>query len=462
MRAPVSRARAAALLALALLATSCGTRESQVLARVGDRTITVGEFLDVARASGQQYPWDPDSNKVVLLDDMIQRELLLLEAQSRGMTADTVLGSVQRQAEEELLLQAMTARFAPENVPVSAAETERFYAWRGTENRVQLIVAEAEAAVRAARRRIEGGEPFGLVAMQFNQTGLVPPNGDVGFLAPGSMLEPLDSMLRRAQVGELLGPVQMSYQWVLARVMERREAELPPREAIEPQLQQQIRERKQRLLLQRAVQNLKLEYELVLDPQAATAMFERANQGRTEGSPPDEEVVLARYRVSGDTRTYTIADAIGDMQQSAPPNFTSTAAIARWIEAAIARRLVLVEARRRHLQEEPQVARRVEERVNNELLQSIYSSDVTAQLAGVTEADLRLEYERRAGPGAPAYESVPPELRAQLEQMTMEAKRDELLRRLTSGLRAKYPVTIDRERLSRVAWPTSPLQMMGG
>src|SRR5699024_5938600 len=90
----------AALLALALLATSCATRESQVLARVGDRTITVGEFLDVARASGGQYPWDPDSNKVVLLDDMIQRELLLLEAQSRGMTTDTLLTGVQRQAEE--------------------------------------------------------------------------------------------------------------------------------------------------------------------------------------------------------------------------------------------------------------------------------------------------------------------------------------------------------------------------
>lgn len=453
---------AAALVGIAVLVSSCASRESRPLARVGDHTITVGEFLDAARTSGGQYPWAPDSNKTVLLDDMIQRELLLLEAESRGMTSDSLLVGIRRQLEDELLLGAMTDRFAPDAVPVSAAEVEQFYEWSRVEGRVQLIVTETKPMAEAAMKRIREGENFGLVALQFNRTGLVPPDGDVGFLPAGSMLEPLDGLLREAAVAEAVGPVRMGENWVVARLLERREAEVPPRMMVEPQLQQQIRQRKQRILVQRAVEDLKLQYQLVLDPAAETTIFHRAAGPRDDAELPDEQIVLARYRVDGKDHTYTMADVLADLSAGNSPDFTSTAAIRRWLEAAIARRLVLLEARRQHLHEEPELALRIEQRLNNELLQSIYSSDVTSQILDLDDPALRAEYERRAGPGAPPFESLPPELREQLRSMALESKRDELLRNLTSSLRAKFPVVIDQERLARTDWPESPLPTTGG
>src|SRR6185503_10325718 len=89
--------------AVAVAAASC-TQDSRALARVGKKTITVAQFEEVARTAREQYPWLPDSAKRVLLDDLIRRELMLQEAEARGVTQDTLLRDIRRTAEENLMV----------------------------------------------------------------------------------------------------------------------------------------------------------------------------------------------------------------------------------------------------------------------------------------------------------------------------------------------------------------------
>jgi hypothetical protein len=67
---------------------------------------------------------------------------------------------------------------------------------------------------------------------------------------------------------------------VLAAVSDRRERQVPPLAEVARKLEQQIRVRKQRLLLQRAVEQMQRAHDFRLEPDAAQALFSRAQGTR--------------------------------------------------------------------------------------------------------------------------------------------------------------------------------------
>jgi len=350
-------------------------------------------------------------------------------------------------------------------VPVSADEIEEFYGWRRIERHVQVLLATNEATIRRALARIRAGESFSIVADQLNPPGTVPPGGDIGFVPGGAMLEPLDSSLRHAHPGELLGPLHSGDTWFLARVLEQRTRDLPP---IAPQVDDvraQLRQRKQRAIIQGALDALRASYAIQLEPGAGPELFVRMNL--QEGAVPDttrDTRPLAHYLVGADTVRYTLAEALRDLRAGTDaPNAGQVPALERWIETQIVRRVVVAEARRWRLNEEPEIARRIDERVNNEVLQSLYQTEVLDQVQ-VTDDELRLEYARRLqGPNHPPFEQMPAQIREQLRSIVLENAREARLRAFTDGLRGRFPVTIDEAALLRVRWPVvRPLAPQAG
>ncbi len=461
-----ARVLALVLAAAPLLLASC-TLESRPLARVGPSTITVGEFLEAARASGNAYPQNPDSAKLVLLDELVRRELLRLEARQRGLIPPEESMRAAREAEDAALMREMTSRFAPTNLPVSQAELERYYEWSKTESHVRLIHAQSDALLLHARERIEAGEDFTSVALRMNTTGVVQPDGDFGYVPGGAMPEPLDGLLRNAPLNQVIGPVRVgSDAWFLAQVSDRRQRDVPPLAEIAPQLEQQIRVRKQRLLLQRAVEQMQRSHDFRLEPDAAQAVFSRVQGTRSDTTGlPDELVLLARYRTEEGWQRYMLSEAIVDLARLDRPNLSSTAAIARWLETTVLQKIVLVEGRSRRLNEEPAVRRAAEDRADGLALQALYQEEILAHVEPPTESDLRAEYAARAGPQAPPFESLPPDLLEQLHGMVLEERQNARMQEYTETLRRKHPVMIDAARLERLAWPfpdLGALQGLGG
>ncbi len=441
----------------ALTLASCAT-QSRPVAQVGPRTITAADLVAFASTAHGQYAWQPDSAKRMLLDDLIRRDLMLLEAEQRGVTQDTQLVLVRHAAEQELLLGALTEQLAPQNVPVSEAEIATFYDWHRTEHHLQVIHAATPLMAGQALARLRSGEPFRTVATAFNSSGVVPPDGDLGWIPGGAMPEPLDTRIREARVGELVGPVPAGDNWFIVRVLERRAGKLPPLASVQAEVLAQLKQRKHRAVVQHAIQTLKDEYRVRLEPGGGQELFMRANRPAGDSTAAiqaeDSGVVLARYDTPAGEARLTMADALGDLQsQSDRPNFSSLPSIQRWIESRVVQRLVVIEAHRRHLNEVPDIERAIQDRVDSRVLQSIFEAQVTSRLH-VTEDDLRAEYLRRVqSPTAPPYESVPPEVKEQLRTFVVEGQRDAILRVYTDQLKRKYPVTVHESELKRVQLP---------
>jgi peptidyl-prolyl cis-trans isomerase C len=375
----------------------------QVLARVGPGAITVEDFLEAARGNPNVYNGPEDSAKRLLLEDLVRRRLLVQLAEQQGFARDSAARSV---IEGQVLVSALTQRLAPRPIPVSEAEIRRFYEWRSTEAHLRVIYTVSRERVDAARREIDRGGDFAEVADRFNLAGLVPPGGDLGFVTAGSLVSPLDEAVREAPVGRVQGPLPAPDEgWFLIEVIARRPRAQEPFEQMRPLLAQMLAQRKQRAVTLRASQELREQYHVSVEPSGAQVLFAHYNVPHGAGEPPppqpsaeQRQQVLARYDDGGGRRgVYTLGDALDDLAAGAGdrPNPSLLPSFTQWILGRVMNRVVVVEARRRRLQDEPEIARSIQARFDDKLLDAIYELEVVNK-AQATEQDVAATYNREA------------------------------------------------------------------
>ncbi len=397
--APLARRRlsmCAVLLVPALLAGCSGQPAS--VAKVGNDFITVDQFKDAARGNEVQYQGVPDSAKSALLEDLVRRSMLVQEAKRRHLLADSALQRVRTQEATRLAMDRLIEILVPKDVPVSDAEIETFYKRREVEAHMSLIFVISKRDADAAKAALDRGEDFTAVANRYNPPGMLPPGGDLGFMPPGGLIEPLDQHLFDSPLNQLLGPDEVKGQgWAIARISERRPRKQEPLTAQKATLKSAIQQRKLRDLQQKAFAGLKDQYRVTLEAGAGQVMFQHFNNPTADSSTAVQ--VLARYDgKDGKPATYTKADALTDLQDPTQqrPNFANQPIVEHWIELQVVRRVSALEAERRHLAQDPVVKRRVEERVNNMLLDRIYSDEIASKVGAASPAELKVAYDRRA------------------------------------------------------------------
>ena len=386
-----------AALAISLLLAGCAPRPVPV-ARVGTETISVDQFQDAARGNEAQYQGVPDSAKTALLEDLMRRSLLIQEARRRHLIPDTTLQRLRTQEGHKLAVDRLIEILVPKNVPVSDAEVAAFYKRREVEAHMALVFVPTKQQADAAKAELSSGASFEAVANKYNPPRMLPPGGDLGFQTPGSLLEPLDQYLYEGPLNQVLGPDEIKGQgWAIAKVTERRPHQQESLDAQKATLKSMIMQRKQRDLQQKAYLDLKSQYHVRLEEGAAQAVFMHFNHPGADSTSP--ALVLARYDgEGGKPATYTFAEALDDLQDAEQqrPDLSSLPIVQHWIELEAIRRVSQIEALRRHLNEDPVVKRRVEERVNNRMLERIYEEEVASRIAPASPEEIQAAYARRA------------------------------------------------------------------
>ena len=386
----------AALLVPALLA-GCSMQPAAV-AKIGTEVISVEQFKDAARGNEMQYQGTPDSAKIALVEDLTRRSLLVQEAKRRHLMADSSLQRVRAQESSRLAVDRLVEVLVPKDVPVSDAEVEAFYKRRNVEAHMLLIFVISKSDADQAKVALDHGEDFTAVANRFNPAGMLPPGGDLGFLPPGGLIEPLDQHLFDSPLNQVIGPDEIKGQgWAISKVLERRPRKQESLEAQKEGLTNTIKQRKLRELQQKAFIGLKDQYRVRLEPGGGQALFLHFNNAAADTASPSH--VLARYDgKDGKASVYTKADALTDQQDPSQqrPNFTNLPIVEHWIELQVVRHVSVLEAARRHLDQDPVVRRRVDERINNMLLDRIYSDEVASKVGTASPDEIKAAYERRA------------------------------------------------------------------
>jgi peptidyl-prolyl cis-trans isomerase D len=96
---------------------------------------------------------------------------------------------------------------------------------------------KARGEIEAARKRIEGGEPFEQVAAQLSQDpGSQQRGGDLGFFARGQMVKAFEDAAFALAPGQMSEPVKTDFGFHLIQVEERQEALTKPLESVREEI----------------------------------------------------------------------------------------------------------------------------------------------------------------------------------------------------------------------------------
>jgi parvulin-like peptidyl-prolyl isomerase len=253
------------------------TADEAVFAFVGDAEITRGEFEREVYAAARQtfYHGRPPGREEYLqfrkevADRLIDRQLLLEEAERRGIEPDTAAieariaeyevryGDTERwQSDGEAMVATLSERFrqdslvetlenAVRNVDAAdAATVKRFYEQnpalftQPASNRVSLILLAVSPSAgapgwQAARdeaarivERLEGGADFAELAALHSSDTSAQAGGDMGYQHEGALSPDVEAAIAELDVGEVTAPVRVLEGMAIFKLLDRRPRQL--------------------------------------------------------------------------------------------------------------------------------------------------------------------------------------------------------------------------------------------
>lgn len=359
---------------VALLLAGC-SGANHPLITAGSQKVMVDDFTRAARGNQVQYPGPPEAAKAELVQDLTRRALMLEFAHQLGQDTSQVLRNSDRENERRTLVQLLFAHLAPGVQPSSEAEARALYEARREEAQVSMIYTSSRESALGALARLNAGEPFTEVSKSLSLPGMLPPDGNMGPILPGALPDPLDGAVRHQKVGVVGGPYQTREGWFLIKITDRHRHEQVSWDMMRAGMFDLERQRKQRAAFNHAYEDLKAEWQMQLAPGGSQALFRVLSPVEPAKPRPEERrMPLATY----DGGVYTLQDAIDDMQDAnvQRPASQLLPAVEIWIETQTMMRVAVLEARRRHLQEEPDVVASLRRKREDLLLESVYQTAV--------------------------------------------------------------------------------------
>lgn len=292
------------LILIVLLFGGCRNQEPKSpLVQIGPREITLTQFLAEA---GQTFngaeDQDPAEQQLLqrrLLAQLIDRELILIEAEKRGMLIspaelETELiglrgaystedfqevlrssGQDPQQWMEQLKLRLLTEKVAEQATAtvaeVSEEEVTAYYRAnldefrRPAQLRARQILVPTKEEAEQALARLEQGEKFADLAREISLSPDRETGGDIGFFGRNQLPVEFDEVLFKLPVGRISDPVASPYGFHLFLVEEKRKKGLEQLSSAKQELRERLHREKKEQAFTEWLQELRRQTSVHID-----------------------------------------------------------------------------------------------------------------------------------------------------------------------------------------------------
>jgi len=214
--------RFAAIVALAVVGCSREPDEKTV-ARVGDREITRHDF-EMAMELYPEYPRGLTGIDAVRaqLDKMIEKKLVAIEGQRRGVTQEGTFRKRLAWVEREAVIAELYREVVKNKVQIGEAELREAFVKRSTSLRVRHIFTKTEEEARKVKEALSSGATFEELAPKyFADTTLARHGGDLGWIRFGDMDEDFEAAAYQLEPGQISEPVKTRWGYHILQVMDK-------------------------------------------------------------------------------------------------------------------------------------------------------------------------------------------------------------------------------------------------
>lgn len=160
--------------------------------------------------------------RVKVLDGLILEEVLLQEAEMRGLTTGRSYLRQVEAIEQQALLNAYAREMAKQRVRITDRDVRRAFVRLKTRVRARHLYAATLDEANRLYTRLREGESFEWLAEQtFNDPTLQTSGGDLGYFTLGDMDPAFEEAAFTLPVGEISAPIKTAYGYSIIQVLDR-------------------------------------------------------------------------------------------------------------------------------------------------------------------------------------------------------------------------------------------------
>lgn len=240
---------------------------NNIVATVGGNAIfqsEINELVAVYAQQGQNY--DTPQGRAVLLEQVIQKKLLILDAKKNLLEHNAEFKAELEKMKDEMLANFNVQKLV-ENLSVTDEEAKKFFDEhkdqfrRGEAVSASHILVDSEDKANAIKRQIENGEiGFEDAARQHSTCPSSENGGALGEFTRGQMVPEFDQAVFSMKEGELRGPVKTQFGYHLIKVTDKKEAREFQYDEIKEQVKKMALKEKRQKALNSKINQLKILY----------------------------------------------------------------------------------------------------------------------------------------------------------------------------------------------------------
>ena len=177
---------------------------------------------------------------------LVTRELILQEANNRGLSQSDAVKELIEQSRMGILVAAVFQDYV-EKEGVAEADLKAAYEsvksqYTGKEYHVEHILVEKEADAKAITAQLKAGANFEeLAKAKSKDPGSAPTGGDLGWVSEKSLVPEFSKAMVKLKKGQITDkPVKTQFGWHIIKMDDVRDVKAPPMEEIKDQLKQMI------------------------------------------------------------------------------------------------------------------------------------------------------------------------------------------------------------------------------
>lgn len=238
-----------ARLLVALLAAAALPVMAQNLAVVNGKPVPSSRADAMIKQMSAQGQQDTPQLRSMVKEELINREILMQEADRLGLSQSPEVKSQLEMARQAIVIRALVADYVKKN-PVSEAdmkaEYDKYKAQAGDkEYHARHILVEKEDDAKAIIAKLKSGAKFEDLAKQSKDPGSAGKGGDLDWATPSSFVKPFSDAMVGLQKGQFTEtPVHTQFGWHVIKLEDVRPAKVPSFEEVKPQIAEALQQQK--------------------------------------------------------------------------------------------------------------------------------------------------------------------------------------------------------------------------
>jgi peptidyl-prolyl cis-trans isomerase C len=238
-----------ARLLVTLLAAVAIPAFAQNLAVVNGKPVPSSRADAMVKQLATQGQQDSPQLRSMVKEELINREILMQEADKRGLANSAEVRQQAEIARQSIVIRALVNDFLKKN-PVSDAEIkaeyDKFKAQAGDkEYRARHILVEKEEDAKGIITKLKSGAKFEDLAKQSKDPGSAANGGDLDWASPASFVKPFSDAMVGLQKGQVTEqPIKTQFGYHVIKLEDVRDAKVPALEEVKPQISEALQQKK--------------------------------------------------------------------------------------------------------------------------------------------------------------------------------------------------------------------------